>query len=43
MKQDEILFVITLPIMVVLVILSFKDMIPDLVKLLSIEYAWLFV
>jgi len=32
MKKDEILYLITLPIMVLLVILSFKDTIPDLVK-----------
>jgi len=43
MEKDTILFLITLPIMCVLVVLSFKDMIPNLVKLLSTEYAWLFL
>lgn len=42
MKKDDILYLITLSIMVLLVILSFKDTIPNLVKFLSREYGWLF-
>ena len=40
--MDEILYLITLPIMVVLVVLSFKDFIPNLIKYGSQQLLWLF-
>ena len=42
LKKDEILYLLTLPLMTLLVILSFKDSIPNLVKYFSRELGWLF-
>jgi hypothetical protein len=42
LKKEDVLYLVTLPVMVVLVILSFKDAIPNLVDFLSRECAWLF-
>lgn len=42
LTKDTILYMLTLPLMSVLVILSFKDLIPNLIKYCSRELVWLF-
>jgi len=42
MTKDTILFLVTLPVMVVIVILSFSGIVPNLVKFFAEKSLWIF-